>query len=831
MNHLTQRTQHPQARTLELFGTRNPDTARYEPFHLYSMRQAIEEKFILDVLANYVTYSTYFKIDKAIADDPDFDTGPARAAIARFVALHEANLAQRAEVIVKHFRGHVAHRISGQAKAMVVTASRLHALRYKQALDRYCRDNGIGDVHTLVAFSGTLSDGGDELTESKVNGFPDSQTPAKFDTDQWQILVVAEKYQTGFDQPKLYAMYVDKTLSGLAAVQTLSRLNRIHPDKTGTFVLDFRNTVEDIQTAFEPWYARTIAVPTDPHLLYDTHAELGPFGVLAVEEIETVVSLLLTGADKNHERINAALSPAVDRFAALEETRQDEFRDARTRFVRIYSFLSQVVSFTDTKLERDYLYCRALSRLIRREPGTGVDLGGAVELTHLAMEKTFEGDGSLDDAAGELSTVWGGDGRHDLDEAPLSEIIAMINERFGLNLSEADRLFTDQVAADLIADPQIQAQAAANNKEAFAVGFAKLWKRALTGRLSTNEKFAFELLDNDGLRDALLNSYLPGIHQQARVAHQHSCPIGELLGPDREDKLLEYKSTLRWDIRKAEKAGYIQDTVMKTIAGFANSPYGGTLLIGVADDGSIHGLEDDYATFSKRGERGDRDLWGQHLQNLIGRLGAAAADLVEWDFNSIDDNDIARARINPSGHPVYETRGDKRNFWWRTNIGTDRIDDETEIAHLIARRWPEHRVGTSAGMDGASPDRENQASEYAPEVFQLAIGGHFGPSYNIDLDGGFIRYVASEDGRERETRKISPGTSGWDRFRTELEEIDVWSWQPSYSESSILDGTSWFLVIEWPDRSLRTSGSNAYPPGWDAFCRAVQKLAKGLPFN
>ncbi len=260
----------PKGRTLELFGRRNPDTGKYEPFHLYSMRQAIEEGFIHDVLANYVTYDTYFQIDKQISDDPKLDKSRASAAIARFVSLHEHNLAQRADVIVNHFRSHVASKIGGQAKAMVVTASRLHALRYKRALDKYCAEHGIGDVGVLCAFSGTLNDEGEEWTEARVNGFPDSETPQRFDTNDWQILVVAEKYQTGFDQPKLYAMYVDKTLTGLAAVQTLSRLNRTHPQKTGTFVLDFRNSHEQIQESFGPWYVRTHAPPTDPHLLCTT---------------------------------------------------------------------------------------------------------------------------------------------------------------------------------------------------------------------------------------------------------------------------------------------------------------------------------------------------------------------------------------------------------------------------------------------------------------------------------------------------------------------------------------------------------------------------------
>jgi len=239
----------PKAKTLELFGTPvgAGEERRYRPFHLYSMRQAIEEGFILDTLANYTTYKTYFRIEKAIIDDPEYDKARARRAIARFVTLHPHNLAQRAEIVVEHFRAHTAKKIGGKAKAMVVTSSRLHAVRYKLVLDRYIAEKGYGDLRTLVAFSGKVLDEGDEFTEPGMNAFPESETAERFAGDDYQVLIVAEKFQTGFDQPLLHTMYVDKVLTGLNAVQTLSRLNRIHPDKDATFVLDFRNEVEDIQ--------------------------------------------------------------------------------------------------------------------------------------------------------------------------------------------------------------------------------------------------------------------------------------------------------------------------------------------------------------------------------------------------------------------------------------------------------------------------------------------------------------------------------------------------------------------------------------------------------
>lgn len=241
----------PKGKTLELFGRHNPATGRHEPFHLYSMRQAIGEGFIHDVLASYTTYASYYHLEKALEDDPRYQTARARQALARFVTLHEHNLAQKAEIVVEHFRAHVAHKVGGKAKAMVVCSSRPHAVRFFQALRKHLTDHGH-DLGVLVAFSGEVTVNGDPpVTEVQCNGFPDTQTAERFDTDEYQIMVAAEKFQTGFDQPKLYARYVDKTLTGLAAVQTLSRLNRIHPDKDGTFVLDFVNDAHQIAQEFE----------------------------------------------------------------------------------------------------------------------------------------------------------------------------------------------------------------------------------------------------------------------------------------------------------------------------------------------------------------------------------------------------------------------------------------------------------------------------------------------------------------------------------------------------------------------------------------------------
>jgi type I restriction enzyme, R subunit len=544
---------------------------------------------------------------------PRWSFSKAKAAIAKYVSLHEHNLAQKAEVIVEHFRTSVAHRIGGKAKAMVVTASRLDAVRYKQALEKYISDHGH-DIGVLVAFSGTVRDGAAEWTESAMNGVPESQTATEFNSDSRHVLVVAEKFQTGFDQPLLYAMYVDKTLTGLAAVQTLSRLNRIRENKNGTFVLDFRNDADEIRKAFEPWYGKTVAPPTDPNLLYDTRHELDPFGLLWPEEIEKAIELLLTTGD--HGRVHAALQPAIDRFSALDEGDQDGFRDALSRFVRIYSFLSQVVAFTDTKLERDYLFCRALSALVKPGAITGMDLGSQVELTALRMEKTYEGELSLTAAEGEQTTIFSGTGRQQqLEFEPLSLIIAQLNERFGTDWAPEDRLFYDAVAEKLANSPDMQQKAAANDEENFGLVLGGEFMKGVVEQLNTSEDMAIKFIDDQDLQQAVIEAYLPLIYGKARVASQEHCPIGDLLGPDKESHSLEYKATLQTHAHSGEVYKPLETATLKTLAAFLNSALGGTLLIGVDDAGNVTGLAPDYESLRKDGKN-DRDLFGLHLANI-----------------------------------------------------------------------------------------------------------------------------------------------------------------------------------------------------------------------
>jgi type I restriction enzyme R subunit len=513
----------PKGRTLEMFGRLNPQTRLHEPFHLYSMRQAIEEGFIMDVLAHYTTYQTFWKIEKATLEDPEYDAKQARRAIARFVSLHPYHLAQKAEIIVEHFAQHTAKEMGGLAKAMVVTSSRLHAVRYKQSIDKYIKANGYEDINTLIAFSGKIDDGsGRPLSEANMNGFPESRTAKEFATPDYGVLIVAEKFQTGFDQPLLHTMYVDKPLVGLAAVQTLSRLNRNHPLKENTFVLDFRNDTEDIVAAFEQFHGCTVAPPTDPNILWDTRRRLEEFDVLRLEEVEAAIPALL-GAGIADERRSAetyaALGPAKARFEQLSDAKRLEFRDALNRYVRTYSFVSQIAAFTDPALERDYVYCRALS-LYLRDTSTveRLDLGTEVELTHLRHQITFNGPLSLTAQTGEVRSFFGEStgGQQELDMEHLSSIVALLNDRFGLNLTDVDKLLLDQFEESWVADGELSDQAKNNTIENFRLVFDRKFLQTIITRVDANDEIYKKILDDPDFRATLGEFYLRKVYERLR---------------------------------------------------------------------------------------------------------------------------------------------------------------------------------------------------------------------------------------------------------------------------------------------------------------------------
>ena len=495
----------PKGKTIELFG--HPGArGTPEAFHLYSMRQAIEEGFILDVLANYTTYKTYYRLLKAAEDDPDLPKKKAARALAKFMSLHPHNIEQKTEVIVEHFRRSVLHRLGGRAKAMVVTSSRLHAVRYKLAFERYLEENGYTDVRPIVAFSGTVRDPetGAEYTEPGMNpdvvtGKPISEAalPERFASSDYQVLLVADKYQTGFDQPLLCAMYVDKRLDGVQAVQTLSRLNRMIPGKDAPFVLDFVNDAEDIFRAFKPYYDKTeLAEPSDPSRLEALKHELDQEQVYHGSEVEAFAQVFYKPTERqgaaDHAHMHRHLQPAVDRFNAIDdEERRQAFRDKLAGYVRVYAFLSQIVPYADPDLEMLYGYGRSLlPHLPLHRDATIVQVGDEVALQYYRMERVFSGAIEIKESETQYITspTAVGTGKAKDEQAPLSEIIKVLNERFGTQFSEVDRLFFQQIKEKACNSDQIVKTALANSLDKFELGTRKLIEDLMIERMTENDQ-------------------------------------------------------------------------------------------------------------------------------------------------------------------------------------------------------------------------------------------------------------------------------------------------------------------------------------------------------
>ena len=450
----------PRNVTLERFGRPGPDGLP-QPFHLYSMRQAIEEGFIVDVLQNYTTYEAYYQLEKAIEDDPAFKGRRAQGRVARFASLHPTAIDQKVEVIVEHFRRHVARQLEGQAKAMVVTQSREHALRYWQHLNAYIEQHGYAGLRALVAFSGELEIDGNSWTEAAANGFSEQELPRRFDGEEFQILVVAEKYQTGFDQPKLVAMYVDKKLAGLQAVQTLSRLNRRFGHNKPTFVLDFRNTIEDIKEAFRPYYEVTaLEERTDLNQIYDLEQRMMGMGYLHRDEIERFAARFFRGELDNYDRValEGLVRLCVGRFDSDEdEAQQEEFRQLLRSYQRFYAFVAQVVRLKDSWLEKLFAYTAWLSRLLpsRNVPADITVSDDMLELAAFRLESGESGSASL--TVGETRgltpiTEFGANPYTEEEEKSLSEIIDSFNERHGTQFSREDFLRFERVNREILDD-------------------------------------------------------------------------------------------------------------------------------------------------------------------------------------------------------------------------------------------------------------------------------------------------------------------------------------------------------------------------------------------
>lgn len=492
----------PKKHTLELFGLGQPDGS-FDAFSLYSMRQAIEEGFILDVLENYTTYHTYWNLLKKIQDDPRYETDKAKKLLMSFVDLHEHTIGKKIEIMVEHFTSQVQHKIKGHAKAMIVTRSRLHAVRYKLAMDEYLKTIG-NPFKVLVAFSGKVKDKGMEYTETGMNGIPEKKTAEHFKKDEYKILIVAEKFQTGFDQPLLHTMYVDKRLNGLHAVQTLSRLNRTHPDKTETFVLDFANEAEDIEKSFQPYYERTVlAGPTDPNQLYDLETQLAQFGLYDKDQIERFAKIYYDTDEKiqknKHPMLHNALSATVEAFLHADKETKVEFRERVDKYIRFYGFLSQVMKFIDTDLEKLYTFLRLLRRRlpIEREK-LPYEIQQAIDIETLTVKQTSKGKIGLKRKTGELNPDEIGQpvGLPPAELEALSEIIKELNERFGTEFTEEDRIVIHQIEQKLAQDERLNQTIRVNTPENAMLAFKQVLQDMFHEMLETNFKF-YQNMDNN----------------------------------------------------------------------------------------------------------------------------------------------------------------------------------------------------------------------------------------------------------------------------------------------------------------------------------------------
>lgn len=546
----------PKAKTLELFG-RPPN--RDEPagpdnlpvaFHVYTMQQAIEEGFILDVLQRYTTYQTAFKLEqKQGTPDEEVDKGKAATRLYQWVKLHPYNIEQKVQVIVEHFRRHVAALLNGQAKAMVVTDSRKAAVRYKLALDKYVTEKGYDDVHALAAFSGDVEDkdsGPEPFSERNMNpGLKGRDLRDAFDTDEYQVMIVANKFQTGFDQPKLCAMYVDKKLNGVDCVQTLSRLNRTYPGKDEPFVLDFINKPEDVLAAFKPYYRTAeLADVSDPNLIYDLQHTLDDERIYTWAEVEAFAGAFFD-PKQTQDKLNYHVRPAVDRYRSRYQAAVDEIKAARRTeklaqqageavaeqnaakslksaaeakdaldlfkknlgaFVRFYEFMSQIVPFDDKDLERLSVFARHLRPLLREERlDEDINISN-LQLSHYRLKKLAEQQLNLKDGDGDYSlnstgSLGSGQAREPEKEA-LSAIIARLNELFaGEGLSDRDRIrYMHTIKEKVLEDERVVQQIRNNSPEQVMIGdYPGAVQDAVIESLKTHSGMAGRILQNEAV--------------------------------------------------------------------------------------------------------------------------------------------------------------------------------------------------------------------------------------------------------------------------------------------------------------------------------------------
>jgi type I restriction enzyme R subunit len=493
----------PKPQTIERFGTKQSDGS-YRPFSLYSMKQAIDEHFILDVLKNYTTYKTYFKIIQADKEDPEVPRNRALSTIIRYVNLHEVTIEQKVEIMVAHFENTVRDLMDGRSKTMVVTRSRESAVRYKLAFDTYLKEKGYA-YKTLVAFTDSIKIDGTSHTETSMNGgIPESNTAEEFKKPQYKFLIVAEKYQTGFDQPLLCAMYVDKTLSGVQAVQTLSRLNRTASDKNDVFVLDFVNNTDDIKDAFDPYYTTTIlSEGTDVNTLNDLRRDIFNLYKIPAEALDEFALLLSKNNENIHDSANGLLDKFVDDITRLDEEAYIKFKSKIYHYTKSYPFISQILNYSDVSHEKLYLFLKYLIKKLPKDTTGGpLDILDLIDLEDIRVVKKIVGSIPLDEGESDIvEIVDGGTGEkieEDIDV--LSEVIKAVNKQWGAEFGEKQQETLTKMAEDLASDEEFEHVVKNSSKHGSSLKFEGAFKNKYDDQFENDYKLWEQLTNNPDLR-------------------------------------------------------------------------------------------------------------------------------------------------------------------------------------------------------------------------------------------------------------------------------------------------------------------------------------------
>jgi type I restriction enzyme, R subunit len=674
----------PKDKTLELFGKPRTDGPGFEAFSLYSMKQAIDEGFILDVLRNYTTYETYWKLHQVDEEDPTVEEGKAKAILKKFVREHPSTIKEKVGIMMDHYWNHTESQINGKAKAMIATSSRKLAVEYRLAVDRWIKENQAG-FKAIVAFTETVEIDGKSYTENGMNGFPVKQTADRFNDDDNKILVVANKFQTGFDQPLLHTMYVDKKLGGVAAVQTLSRLNRVHPEKTETCVLDFANEADSIQEAFQPYYQRTVLEgETDPNAVYELRRRIIDFDMYSQEEAHQFCKILFD-QKAGHEQLSAYLDSLVRRFTeVLDDEERKGFRKLMRQFVNGYSFLARIMPFSDKGLEEYYQFSRHIVRLLPVETTEmPTFIQELVNMQSLRISTTSVGEIPLIQGQGRLEprNIVAGAMTGDEDTDTLSSIIEALNERFGANLDEGDRLFLEGVLHELRESPAIQRSLDVNEPDDVKRTFDHTVREIMSTSVDERFQFVKRFLDNNEFREDMLGMLFTEILHNSKLSNEGK--ISNLIAQG-ESKTVEWKSTLRYCIKTQQnKMDYVEHSVVKTIAAFLNTHPGGTLLIGVGEDedqkGFVRGSEEDDFNSDDEAER--------HIINIVNRdIGDLWSVNVDPKAVRIDGLRVIKVKVDRASSPAWCKKGDELVFYVRQGPTTKPLSEE-DAETYIKTHW------------------------------------------------------------------------------------------------------------------------------------------------